>query len=162
MKGNYHSISNQSPSTHFLIDFLLDFGILVLYGPKKYPNPFLGLRPQPNSVVARPRPHASLGPTWASDLYQSTSPLASWPIPGQPFPEKWGHCLASQFLGCSTNSWEYRCQAHLLKWEPFPKPLSPKSPLTINDIEPFIALIAKVIIIIPQLIGYKQERKRRQ
>ena len=35
-----------------------------------------------------------------------------------------------------------------MKWEPFPKPLSPKSPFTINDIGPLITLIVKVIIII--------------
>ena len=50
----------------------------------------------------------------------------------------------------------------MLKWEPFPKPLSPKSPLTINNIGPLIVLIEKVIIIIPLLIGYKYERKRRR
>ena len=49
-----------------------------------------------------------------------------------------------------------------MKWEPFPKPLSPKSPLTINNIGPFIALIEKVIIIIPLLISYKYDRKRRR
>ena len=49
-----------------------------------------------------------------------------------------------------------------MKWEPFPKPFSPKSPLTINNIGPFIALIEKVIIIIPLLISYKYDRKRRR
>ena len=41
-------------------------------------------------------------------------------------------------------------------------PLSPKNPLTINNIGPLIALIEKVIIVIPLLIGYKYERKRRR
>ena len=35
---------------------------------QKYPDPFLGLRPKHNSITARTRPHASLGPTWTSDL----------------------------------------------------------------------------------------------
>ena len=51
---------------------------------------------------------------------------------------------------------------HLQKWESFPKPLSPKNPLTINNIGPLIALIEKVIIVIPLLIGFKYERKRRR
>ena len=61
-----------------------------------------------------------------------------------------------------TNPWEYQCQAYLLKWEPFPKPLSLKNPLTINNIGLLIALIEKLIIVIPLLIGYKYERKRRR
>ena len=61
-----------------------------------------------------------------------------------------------------TNPWEYQCQASLLKWEPFPKPLSLKNPLTINNIGLLIALIEKLIIVIPLLIGYKYERKRRR
>ena len=38
-------------------------------------------------------------------------------------------------------------------------PLSPKNPLTIDNIGPLIALIDKVITIIPLLICYKYERK---
>ena len=78
------------------------------------------------------------------------------------FTEKWRPCSAFQFLSSLANPWEYQCRAHLLKWEPFLKPLSPKNPLTINNIGPLIALIEKVIIIIPLLIGYKYERKRRE
>ena len=40
--------------------------------------------------------------------------------------------------------------------------LSTKNPLTINNIGPLIALIDKVIIIIPLLICYKYERKGRR
>ena len=47
-----------------------------------------------------------------------------------------------------------------MKWEPFPKPLSLKDPLTVNNIGLLIALIEKLIIIISLLIGYKYERKR--
>ena len=37
-----------------------------------------------------------------------------------------------------------------------------KATLTINNIGPLIALIVKVTIIIPLLIGYQYERKRRE
>ena len=36
---------------------------------------------------------------------------------------------------------ELRRRAHLLQWKPFPKPLTPKHPLKINDIGPLIALV---------------------
>ena len=49
------------------------FGVSLIRA-KSIPTPSLGLRPKPNSIAARPRPHASLGPTWTSDLNQSTSP----------------------------------------------------------------------------------------
>ena len=49
----------------------------------------------------------------------------------------------------------------LLKWESFPRPLSPKNPLTIDSIGLLIALNDSVIIIIPLLIYYKYERKGR-
>ena len=45
-----------------------------------------------------------------------------------------------------------------MKWEPFPKPLSPKHPLTINDIRPPIALTMEVIITSPLILGYKYEK----
>ena len=65
-------------------------------------------------------------------------------MPNQPFPEKWWPCSALQFLGSSANPWEYRCRAHLLKWEPFPKPLSPKSPLTITTLDRSLNLISLI------------------
>ena len=49
-----------------------------------------------------------------------------------------------------------------MKWESFLRPLSPKNPLTIDNIGPFIALIDRVIIIIPLLFCYKYERKGRR
>ena len=49
---------------------------------------------------------------------------------------------------------DYHCRAYLLKWEPFPKPLSPKHQSTINDIEPPIALTLKAIIIPLLALGY--------
>ena len=49
----------------------------------------------------------------------------------------------------------------MLKWEPFSKPLSPKRPLTINDIGPLIALVLKVMIILPLIIGYKEEKLKK-
>ena len=66
------------------------------------------------------------------------------------------------FLGSSANSWEYRYRIYLLKWESFPRPLSPKNPLIIDNIGPLIALIDRVIIIIPLLICYKYERNWRR
>ena len=45
-----------------------------------------------------------------------------------------------------------RRRAHLLQWEPFPKPLTPKHPLKINDIGPLIALASLKVMIIPSLI----------
>ena len=56
---------------------------------------------------------------------------------------------------------EYRRRACLLKWESFPKLLSPKIHL-INDIGPLNALVTNVIIITPLLIGYKWEKNSRK
>ena len=117
----------------------------------------------PNIITSPPGP-GLMPPLGPLGQVISISPhlLTSQPIPNQTFPEKQRHCSALQFLGSSANPWEYRCRVHLLKWEPFPKSLSPKSPLSVNNIGPLIALIVKVIIIIPLLIGYKYERKRRE
>ena len=49
----------------------------------------------------------------------------------------------------------------MLKWESFPKLLSPKTHL-INDIGPLNALVTNVIIITPLLIGYKWEKNSRK
>ena len=50
----------------------------------------------------------------------------------------------------------------MLKWESFPRPLSPENPLIIDNIGSLIALIDRVIIIIPLLICYKYESKGRR
>ena len=57
---------------------------------------------------------------------------------------------------------DYHCWAYLLKWEPFPKPLSPKHPSTINDIGPPIALTLKAIIIPPLTLGYIYEKLKEE
>ena len=51
---------------------------------------------------------------------------------------------------------EYRRRACLLKWEPFPKPLSPK--IHLNNIGPLNALVTNVIMITPLLSSYKYEK----
>ena len=56
---------------------------------------------------------------------------------------------------------ECRRRACLLKWESFPKLLSPKTHL-INDIGPLNALVTNVIIITPLLIAYKWEKNSRK
>ena len=65
----------------------------------------------------------------------SSSHIARQDIPEQ-YADVWSHrpVCAWQCLG------KLRRRAHLLHWEPFPKPLTPKHPLTINNIGPLIAL----------------------
>ena len=55
-----------------------------------------------------------------------------------------------------------QCRAYLLKWEPFPKPLPPKHPPTINNIGPPITLTLKAIIIPPLTLGYIYEKLKEE
>ena len=68
-------------------------------------------------------------------------------------------------LYCPSFAWQcqdYHCRAYLLKWEPFPKPLPPKHPPTINNIGPPITLTLKAIIIPPLTLGYIYEKLKEE
>ena len=52
-------------------------------------------------------------------------------------------------LSAQQNLRKLRCRTHVLKWEPFLKPLGPKNPLKSIDIGPFFALRKKIMMIIP-------------
>ena len=66
----------------------------------------------------------------------SSSHIARHVIPEQ-YANVWLHCpvRAQQCLR------KLHRQAHLLQWEPFPKPLTPKHPLKFHDIGPLIAQV---------------------
>ena len=56
----------------------------------------------------------------------------------------------------------YHRHTGLLMWEPIPRPLPPKYPLTINDIGPPVALTSRAIIIFPLILGYKQRKRKKK
>ena len=67
---------------HVLVRYIpTNIYIYIFVRASGIPTP-LGLEPQPNNTVTKPRPHTTLKPIWTNDLHQFTpSPLASWFIP---------------------------------------------------------------------------------
>ena len=72
---------------------------------------------------------------------------------GKPFPDTiymLGHIARShRHLSVRQNLRKLHCRTHLLKWEPFPKPLVPKNPLKFIDVGIFFALRKKIMMITP-------------
>ena len=75
-----------------------------------------------------------------------------------------GHIARShRHLSARQNLRKLCCRTHVLKWEPFPKPLVPKNPLKSIDIGSFFALRKKIMMIIPltKAINRRNERRGR-